>query len=235
MGRADGAVDVWDLADTTLHPATTATGIATEAVTCLHFRMRYAGDGVVAPRCPPLALSAGDSTSSTGTTSLPAGAPRPYGTHFMAVGDAKGQLHVLEVPAALHVAGSAEERVVRGWLTRESDRVAYYAKRWAVRAEEAAAAERAAAEAAAAAASAAAAKDSELSALRTALAQELSLGGGEEVSVSVLEDIAAKRAGEAAEAEFQKLQAQLLEELELDPAEYWAGQTMPPALRGAQQ
>lgn len=245
LGRADGTLEVWDFADTTLRPSTLCPGVATEPITCLDFRQRYASDGVVAPRAaavgasvPAIEVETGDeegeapSTPPTATGGggqgpasvvSTAGVPTQYSQHFLAVGDAKGHLHVMEVPLALHRPSPSEVQVMAGWVLRESKRVAHFAKRWAVRAEQLAAAERSAAEAAAAVASAEAVRDTELSTLRNAVSSEYLSAGLDQTEITddVLQRIAAERAAAKAEAEYRELQNSLIVQLELDVREYW--------------
>ena len=244
LGRADGTLEVWDFADTTLRPSTLCPGVATEPITCLDFRQRYASDGVVAPRAtavgagvPAIEVDGGDDEEDAppvgagggpGSVLSSAGVPTQYSQHFLAVGDAKGHLHVMEVPLALHRPSQAEQQVMAGWVRRESKRVAYFARRWAVRGEELAAAERAKAEAAAAVASAEAVKDTEMSALRNAVSSEYLSAGWDQTEITdvVLERIAAERASAKAEAEYRALQSSLIEQLELDVKEYWGGKAL---------
>ncbi len=101
LGRMDGALETWDIGDSTTHPAS-VTPLVSSALTCLQFR---------------------------GATGPPVAGAGPGAKQSIAVGDAKGSLHVLDVPPPLRRGPATEEALLRALLSRESTRVGYVARR----------------------------------------------------------------------------------------------------------
>lgn len=106
LARSDGQLEAWDLLDS-LATASSTMNLVSCPLTCIQFR------SAPAPRGAPGALS-----------------------QALAVGDAKGSLHILDVPSALRKGPAHEEASIRALLEREVVRVTYVTRRAVERAQE---------------------------------------------------------------------------------------------------
>ena len=184
VGRSDGVVEAWDLLESTVQPVMSLP-LVSSAVSSLEFRSGHGcssstgvggGSGGVGggylqhQGSTGVATPAGSGSSSGGSSGSSSG-NGSSNKQLLAVGDAKGTLHILEVPSALSRSAGGiayEDGMWEAYLTREAARSVYVAHRAGVHE-----AERVQAEAAAAATAAAAAADA---ARAEAAAAE---GGGE--------------------------------------------------------
>jgi WD40 repeat protein len=133
--------------------------------------------------------------------------------HLLAVGDAKGTLHVLDLPVSLRKPSPGEPALMQSWVSNEAAHAAYVEGRKGVRAAELAAKEAAEAEAAAKAEAAASKREAQLSAAAQKLAEGVTL----DVDAFFAEQEEAALAEQ--EEAFLALEAQLLGELGLAPQE----------------
>lgn len=114
IGRSDGVMDIWDLLDTTTKPALSS-HLFSSAVASMEFRL------VSAPPAPAGGAAAG----AGGTSASSAAAASAAGKQLLAVGDAKGSLHILDFPLPLRRGSPGEESLVSAYLNREALRAAY--------------------------------------------------------------------------------------------------------------
>jgi len=103
LGRQDGVLEVWDLLDSTIKPLLPFPLISVP-ITSMEFRLT--------------ALHGG---ASSGGGGVPAGAHK----QLLAVGDARGSLHVLDIPLPLRRGAANEDALLGAYLEREAARVAY--------------------------------------------------------------------------------------------------------------
>lgn len=112
LSRLDGVVDVWDLLDSTTKPALTFTLVSTPVVS-LEFRgANHAGAHTGSAAAAP--SSGGGSGKEK---------------QLLAACDAKGSLHILDIPAPLRRSLPSEDGLLTAFLDREAARVAYVNKR----------------------------------------------------------------------------------------------------------
>ena len=122
LGRSDGVIDVWDFTDTALKPSRVIP-VVSSAVSSIQFR-------TIGTEAAPYVSS--DSQQAVAAQE-----------QLLAIGDAKGSLHVVEVPISLVRSFSNEKSQVKDILRREVERVKWYAVRFQKRNKEAQEAERA--------------------------------------------------------------------------------------------
>jgi WD40 repeat protein len=122
LGRQDGAVEIWDFLDTTNKPVMVFPLISVP-VSVLEFRL-FSG----ATNMASTMQSMGTMNQSSLTGGAGGGAA---GKQLLAVGDAKGSLHILDVPLPLRKGMSNEEALVAGLFDREASRTLYTAARYA--------------------------------------------------------------------------------------------------------
>eukprot|EP01138_Halocafeteria_seosinensis_P014315 gb/GECG01014615.1/.p1 GENE.gb/GECG01014615.1/~~gb/GECG01014615.1/.p1 ORF type:complete len:1058 (+),score=218.00 gb/GECG01014615.1/:1-3174(+) len=117
LGRADGVVDVWDFTDTTLKPSMSIPVISS-SISSIQFR-------TIGTRAAPHGAS--DNNASTTAPDQ----------QLLGIGDAKGSLHVVEIPTSLMRSSSNERKQFKDTFTREVRRVKWYAQRFEIRKKEA--------------------------------------------------------------------------------------------------
>lgn len=130
---------------------------------------------------------------------------------FLAVGDAKGNLHIMDIPVSLRKSSTAELGLMSAYIEREKARVAYYNRRGVIRGEELVAKEAAAEARERAEAAVAAAREAEVQAATA------NLGEGELLDLAKLDREKARRKLEREEADFQQLERSVMAELGLNP------------------
>jgi len=126
LGRSDGLIDAWDLGDSTLRPVLSAPVVST-AVACMHFQRR--GPAATGSSAEPSGVTSTDA-AAVAERARQAGS-RP--SQLLAVGDEKGNVHVLEVPSALELTSERDFAQTVGFLERETKRVMYSTARAAMR------------------------------------------------------------------------------------------------------
>jgi hypothetical protein len=128
LGRVDGVIECWDLLDSTTKPAM-AFPLMSVPVTAMEFRLT--GSGAGAAGAAASAATRGAYASSGATAAALSAATSAGAAHkqYLAVGDAKGSLHVLDIPLPLRKGSPNEEALLAAFLDRELARVAYVAGR----------------------------------------------------------------------------------------------------------
>ena len=155
VGRSDGVLEAWDLLDSTSQPALTLPLVSC-AVASIEFR---GGSSSTPPTAAGTHLAPGTrgGTGSNNSSSSSGGG----GKQLLAVGDAKGTLHILEVPSSLSKSGGGtafEDTRLEAYFNLEAERSVYMSHRAKVHEAERIAAEAAAREAVDVAAASAGAK-----------------------------------------------------------------------------
>ena len=207
LGRQDGQLDVWDILDSTL-ASSMSSAVAATALTSITFRRRGATE-VEQP------WSGDDGRAARAACML--GRPARL---LLAIGDARGSMHVLEVPSALTHGPKHEDETVYAYINREVARVDYYANRWKQRDAELGAAKAAAASAEVAAAAAEAATAQSAQKIRQELATSMGLPDA---------DISDKRVARALklqeqakeQQQYDALEADIMEQLGISFVKYW--------------
>uniref|UniRef100_A0A7S2RYD5 WD repeat-containing protein 63 n=1 Tax=Mucochytrium quahogii TaxID=96639 RepID=A0A7S2RYD5_9STRA len=146
VGRNDGSVDIWDLMDQSYRPSTTVP-IAAYAITSIHFRA--SGDNKDKHNLKDRTLkrhrrksqghiNLDDDRAIRAASVAEATIRNPVGDsqQLLALGDAIGNLHILDIPRNLRRRMPKEETILLALYERELDRVKYVAERAVVREKE---------------------------------------------------------------------------------------------------
>lgn len=139
VGKSDGTLDIWDFVDQSHRPSSTAS-ITAYAITSLSFR-------TMGPSKTTKRGSRGVSVDATAprveqtlrkarVADAIANAPPGDQLQCLALGDATGNLHILDVPRNLRWRMPTEEKLMTKFFERELERVAHVAERKAVRERE---------------------------------------------------------------------------------------------------
>ncbi|GBG24449.1 Cytoplasmic dynein 1 intermediate chain [Hondaea fermentalgiana] len=147
VGKTDGTVDIWDFVDQSHRPSVSAS-ITAYAITSMQFRCTMATTNA-APgkngggKRHNKTLAIGSNEPRTEQTLRKArvaesvgNAPQGDLPQYLALGDATGNLHILDVPRNLRWRMPTEEKLMMGFFERELDRVQHVAKRKVVRDQE---------------------------------------------------------------------------------------------------
>lgn len=216
IGRSDGALDVWDLLDSTTKPSVSFP-IMSVPVTSMEFRIATAASAASS-------AAAANMSGMWATGMLPAslggagGSSGAVSKQLLAVGDAKGSLHVLDIPLPLRKGVPNEEAVAAAYLDREAARVMYVATRAAFHEAEKAQLDAAAQREAAAKDAHAAKLEAELQAAK-ALLQEKDPAAARAFDAAALEAQKAKAIQDAADAAYTALERSIMAELGVTDAD----------------
>jgi hypothetical protein len=127
LGRTDGVMEAWDLIETLAGPAIAPVPVATSPLTSMLFRATAAAaaaalGGSAAGGAPtPAAAAAGSAVSPS--VGVPPNLPSSLHNRQLAVGDAKGSVHIIEIPTGLRTPGAGEAGILTALLDREKRRV----------------------------------------------------------------------------------------------------------------
>jgi len=199
IGRQDGCVDIWDLTDSSHKPAATVT-VSSTRVTSMEFCVRakaVAGDDDVNGGEDGRDGTAAKQKKKGSVIGSGSGAGGGVDPELMACGDVGGNLHVFEMPRNLWKPALNEHQLMGAFVSREEKRVSYAGVAKSLPAPPA---------------------DPEAADQEE---EEKVPGDGDEAAARETPE---ERAARAAEEEYQWLEAQVIEELGLNPddlPEHW--------------